>query len=568
MSLLLKIQRILQLLHFRVTWKQRDTAYVPAGTGNPQFMSAREAVSLIRDGECVMSSGIASNARCSIFYWALRESSEQNGHPRELTWVANAGSGGRGKAPGTIEELDPPGLLTRFVGGHLETYHKLLEACARGRIEMHTMGQGTLAYLVEAQSRGEDSILTEVGVGTFLDPRVGNGSRVVGGKGENLIEVEGDLLRYRLPLIDVAMFTAPYADVEGNIYVENIATLTESRESALAARKNGGRVLVSVSEIKPKRPDRIFMTADRVDAIVVNPRNEQTGGVLQTKYWTVFTEGANEDLDQSLDVVRFINEFLKITPVRTDIDLATARAAADLFTTVSRPGAEVNIGVGLPEQVCKLIYEGGLYRDVTFGTESGAHGGMPLSGIYFGAALNPKKLMSSAEIFHLWERDLDTTILGVLEVDGQGNVNVSRSGEALERYVGPGGFTNLVHYAKNIIFVGSWMTGGRIEVKGGRVRIAKPGKHKFRERVSEITMSGPMALKRKKKVFYVTNVGVFRLTERGVELFRVMPGIDIDRDIIDPCPMKIALPGDGRVETIDASIVTGDGFELRWPTAG
>jgi hypothetical protein len=32
--------------------------------------------------------------------------------------------------------------------------------------------------------------------------------------------------------------------------------------------------------------------------------------------------------------------------------------------------------------------------------------------------------------------------------------------------------------------------------------------------------------------------------------------------------MKIALPEDGRVETIDASIVTGNGFRLGWPAAG
>ncbi len=61
---------------------------------------------------------------------------------------------------------------------------------------------------------------------------------------------------------------------------------------------------------------------------------------------------------------------------------------------------------------------------------------------------------------------------------------------------------------------------------------------------------------------YVTNVGVFKLTERGMCLVEVMPGVDVQKDILDACPMRVVLPEDGQVPTVDPSIVTGEGFKL------
>ena len=553
-----------QLIAFRLTWDKRDTSYVPSGIDNPKIMSARQAVANIGDRQCVINSGIAANARCSIFFWALAEQYAEKGAPRGLTWLVNAGQGGRGKAPGTLEELSAPGLITRFVSGHLESFKSLLTACGEGQIEMHTMPQGVFAYLLEGQADGRDSLLTDVGLGTFLDPRVGDGSRVVPGRGESLITVEGDRLRYRLPRINVALFSAPHADAEGNIYVENIATLTESRESSLAAKRNGGKVMVAVSEIKEKNAAKIFLPASLVDAVVVNPRNEQVGGIKQRKYWLMFTEGAQEDIDDAVQQVKVINAFLRITPQRTAPELAMARLAAATFTSLARPGANVNIGVGLPEEVSRLIYEGGLYKDVSFCNESGEYGGQPTEGIYFGAAINPRKLMSSAEIFHFCEDHLDVTILGLLEADSEGNVNASKRGEGPINYVGPGGSTNLVRFAKNVIFIGSWMAGAKMAIQGEKIVIKKPGAPKFKASVSQITMSGEQALALGKRVYYITNVGAFRLTARGMELFQVMPGIDVQRDVLAASPMKIVLPEAGSPEPIDVAIVTGAGFKLRW----
>jgi acyl CoA:acetate/3-ketoacid CoA transferase len=49
-----------------------------------------------------------------------------------------------------------------------------------------------------------------------------------------------------------------------------------------------------------------------------------------------------------------------------------------------------------------------------------------------------------------------------------------------------------------------------------------------------------------------------------MELIEVMPGIDIQKDIINGCSMKIVSTEPGRVSVVSESIVTGKGFKLQW----
>ena len=426
------------------------------------------------------------------------------------------------------------------------------------------MPQGVMDFLIEDQARGEDSIVTKTGVGTMIDPRVGNGTPLIKGVGESLSTVNGDYLRYRLPKITVALMNAPYADAEGNIYFKHASVITENIESAMAVRHNGGKVLVTVADIIPKNEKEISLPANKIDAIVVNPHNEQCCMASQRKYWEMFTAGAKVDMKDALAKLVFINNLLRITPHRGPVEEALARLAADFFMRIAKKGQYVNVGVGMPEELCKLIYEGGIHEDITYLLESGPFGGMPAMGVFFGAAINPEKLFSSAQMFHLIYEKLDITLLGLLQVDSKGNVNVSKRGEGPINYVGPGGFTDMTVAAKTIIFIGSWMVGAHMEIHDGKIMIVKPGEQKFIDKVDEITFSGPEALKHGKKVYYCTNVGVFQLTERGMELIEVMPGIDIKKDIINGCSMKIVPPEQGKFLVVSESIVTGKGFRLHW----
>jgi len=523
---------LVELLYFRATWKKHDLDYVPNKNLPKTFMSARQAAALIDDRAHVTTTGLAGNSRCSIFYWAIRDRFERKGHPAGLTWTVVGGVGGRGFAPGTIEECGLPGLITRHISGHLESHKALLELADRGKMELHTIPQGVLTQLIEGQGRREFSLKSRVGIGTFIDPRIGNGSCVLKGQPESLVKVHGDLLEYTLPPINVAMFCAPYADAEGNIYFRNAALITENREVVQAARANGGLVMATVCDIVDKQENEISIPAHLVDVIVVNPRNEQTGGVLQLKYLPMLTEGAQVNITSAYNMFRFANTFTGFTPMRDASDLDMARQAASILLQETRPGSFINIGVGMPEEVSRCLFESGSYKQFTFSTEAGVYGGLPTSGMYFGAAINPIRIMSSAEMFHLYEQNLDATVLGFLQVDSAGNVNVSRRGPKAIDVVGPGGFIDIVTHAKTIIFIGKWMQGAKYASKNGRLSIMKSGTPKFVDRVDEITFNGQEALAQGKKVYYVTNIGVFKLTGQGLALIRVTPGIDVKRDIL------------------------------------
>jgi len=565
MNLSAKIRLLSTILKWRLTWNRKDLDYKPQGSYTSKFMSAMEAVRLIPDGATTFSCGMASNARPSVWFWAIERNFRETGHPKGLTHIIVGAQGGRGRIPGTLEELGKhPGLITRLIAGHHETIRSMLKLADQGAVELHTLPQGIECLLIEAQGRGQFFIESDTGVGTFLDPRVGNGTVVIPGTGKSMVEVVGNRLRYHLPKIESVFFIAPAADREGNIYMKNCALFTESYESALAAKANGGQVLVSVAQIIDKQPDDIFLTAEMVDAVVVHPYNEQTAGVPQKKFWPMFTEGARVDIPTAMEELQFMNRILGITPFRGKVEEALARLGAAIFTRFVKKCCNIIIGVGLPEEVARLIHTGGLFDEVTFMSETGVVGGLPAPGIYFGAGINPREIISSAQIFHLCYAHLDCAILGILEVDSLGNVNVSKRGEGPLNYVGPGGFPDFCAAAETIIFVGSWMAHAQMEIQDGRLCIVKPGPHKFIQKVSEITMSGEQAMKNGKTVLYVTNVGVFQLTKTGMMLIEVMPGVDIEKDILQDCPMHVILPDAGQVPVTPDPIVTGELFRLGW----
>jgi propionate CoA-transferase len=252
-----------------------------------------------------------------------------------------------------------------------------------------------------------------------------------------------------------------------------------------------------------------------------------------------------------------------VTPRRNAVDEAVARLAASTLVEHLEPGAQVNIGTGLPEQVCRTLCAANLHEDVTLLVESGPVGGVPAGGVYFGAAFSPREIISSAEMFTRCYQRLDATCLGALEVDGAGNVNVSRRSDGVRDYVGPGGFIDLTTAARTIVFVSGWMVGGEITIEGGRIRVERRGAPKFVERVREITFNGARALAAGTNVFYATPVGLFRLSAHGVELVSVLPGIDVRRDVVELAAAPLVVPASGEVPVVSDAIVTGEHFDLR-----
>ncbi len=565
MNLVEQAAVLYRLTRWGLAMARHDTRFPSPVPDNPKFMSARDATRLIRDGSVVAASGIGALHRASILYWAIRDAFAETGHPRGLDIVNIGGHGSRGLLPGTLDELARPGLCKRFITSHFETFRAVLDLAAAGQCQLQCVPLGVMALLFDALQHGDDSVLVETGVGSFIDPRVGRGSPVTEGDLEQLVAVEGDLLRYRIPSIDVALFNLPAADRRGNLYARNAAIVGDSYEIAHAARRNGGTVIANVGLLVDEGYDRVFLPAEMVDAVVYYPNTEQTPGFFHREPWpAVTTEGA-ESQAKALEQARFarrLGELAGGLPRRTAVDEALFRLAAYTLATHVGPGAEVALGAGLPEDVGRVLFECGRLNDVTFLVESGVIGGLPAPGVYFGSSFSPSAIVSTAQLFKRCYSKLDAACLGALEVDAEGNVNVSKRGPEVRDYAGPGGFIDFSTLAPTVVFVSGWMRHGVLAVEGGAMRVRKRGAPKFVAHVLETTFNGPRAASAGKQVFYATPVGVFRLTAGGLELSGVMPGIDVRTDILEVAPFPIALPASGDVPLLPEAILTGKGFRL------
>jgi propionate CoA-transferase len=92
----------------------------------------------------------------------------------------------------------------------------------------------------------------------------------------------------------------------------------------------------------------------------------------------------------------------------------------------------------------------------------------------------------------------------------------------------------------------------------------RPGKPKLVDAVDEVTFNGGVGLASGKKIFYVTDLAVLELTDQGLTLRSVMPGIDVERDLLANCRARIHVPSEPAPATVPSAVVTGDGFQLDW----
>jgi len=228
MNFLTKAALLAHIARWRFNWYRYNTHYPPPAGCGGKFLSPIDAAGLIRDGDFIAVSGLGSTQWVSVLYHAICERFQKTGHPAGISAIAIGGVGSRGRVPGSLDELARDGLCTRFFSGHAETFKNALRLTDKGKLDLQCLPQGALAFLLEAQARGEDSLLTSTGVGTHVDPRVGNGTPVANPGGQQYVSVEGDKLRFSIPKVTVSMFNAPAADSDGNIYMKHCAMIAEA----------------------------------------------------------------------------------------------------------------------------------------------------------------------------------------------------------------------------------------------------------------------------------------------------------------------------------------------------
>ncbi len=497
-----------------------------------KLIGAREAVALIPD-QCVLSVSSSSGLGCpDLVLKALGEHFEKTKHPKNITSIHPIAAGDMYGIDG-IDHIAKRGLLKRVLAGSLPSGPSSMESpkiwkmIYAEEVEAYNIPSGILFHMHREAAAGRPGVLTKIGMGTFVDPRL-NGARMnksTPAEVVSLREFDGEeWLYFKSIPIDVAIIRGTSADSDGNISFEHEGAYLGAYDQAVAARNNGGIVIVQVKRMVEDgsiASQSVRVPGILVDHIVLDPNQMQT---TQTQYDPAIS-GEKDTALSDFDLADF------------GPDKVIARRAA---LEINR-GDAVNLGFGISALVPRILLEEGQQDSVNWVIEQGAVGGVPLLGFAFGCSSNAKAIVPSPDQFTYFQGGgFDRSMLSFMQVDKQGNVNVSRLSARPHVTAGVGGFIDITSKAKSIIFQGYFTAGAKLSVQNGEMKIDKPGKvQKFIDQVEHVTFSGKRAIETGQRILYITERCVIRLTEGGLELIEIAPGIRLQEDILDCSDCKL-----------------------------
>lgn len=499
-----------------------------------RIMSADDAISLIRDGDCICVNSFVGIENPVELHEALYRRYQQTHSPKHLTIVSSAGFGvwdENKNAEGYIRA----GAVDRLICGHFGAMPSTKKIILENRFEAYNLPLGCISHAIRAQAGGLPGALSKVGLDIFVDPRrEGPGINQISTDNSfvKIVEVDGEeFLYYKLPKITVALIKGTAADRKGNISFDDMYMSGDALSICQAVKSNNGIVIVEVDRLvdEPTRPRNTIIPGCLVDAIVVQepePRDDALTaltGSFEIRYedWHGWTE--------KLDA---LNHVIRSSGIAADI--IGRRASREL-----RKEDIVNIGIGIPETISRFAEQSGMLDHITLTVESGGIGGFPASGKVFGAMIGAASVYDMANQFDLYNSGgLDICFMGALEVDGHGNVNAHRGPGA---YAGIGGFANITAKTPTVVFCLTFNTKGlSVAQNGEEITIVENGEvPKFVNAVKTVSFSARKAIDNGQKVLYITERCVFILTARGLKLLEVYPGVDVQRDILDLLPFDV-----------------------------
>lgn len=495
-----------------------------------KLMSAAQAAALIPDGSTVAVEGAGRLLLSEAISSAVERRFLETGRPTGLTLIQACGFGDDGDAGAS--HFAHPGLVKRVISPGWGDSPKMASLALANQIEAYCFPQGVVGQMIWASASKKPRVISHVGLGTFVDPRL-DGGKLNAATLEDLVEIlefdGAEWLVFRVLPIDVAIIRGTTADEFGNISMEHEPAFLEPLAMAQAAHNSGGLVLAEVKRLVRRgslHPQTVKVPGILVDGVVVNPEAWQIYG---EERYNPACSGEIKAPDVALADAELSERMV-----------VARRAAMELV-----PGAVINIGFGIADGVPVVAALEGLIGDVTITVEQGTIGGIPLRGRALAAQVNPEAIIDQLSQFSFYQGGgLDIAFLSFAEVDQQGNVNVSKFGAKLP---GCGGFIDISQNAKRVVFCGLFSKANAVRVEDGTVRVVSRGAFtKFPARVEHVTFDGERARRRGQPVLFVTERAVFGLGARGVEILEIAPGCDLERDVLAGMAFRPAIAADLR----------------------
>ncbi len=491
-----------------------------------KLVSPAEAVARIPDGAVVTVSSSSALGCPDLVLKALGERFRAEGHPRDLTTLHPIAAGDMYGVKG-IDWIAQDGLLARVLAGSYPSgssnlpMPEIWKMIVEDRVAAYNVPSGIMFDMHREAAARRPGVLTKVGLQTFVDPlreACAMNARAAAAPIVARVEFGGETwLHFPNIAPNVCILRATTADERGNLTYEHEGAYLGGLEQAIATRTNGGVVIAQVSRMTAKgslRPHDVRVPGHLVDMVVLDPDQRQT---TETRY----------DPAISGQVIR---PWASFALAEHGVEKVIARRAAMEL----RGGMTANLGFGISAMVPRVLLEEGHPEAVTWAIEQGAVGGMPLTGFAFGCASNADAYVPSPQQFIYFQgAGFDMAFLSFMEVDVEGNVNVSKLGKKPYLTAGCGGFVDITAHARKIVFSGWFEAGAQVALSASGVRVTAPGKFaKMVPAVEHVTFSGNRAREQGQEVLYVTERCVIRLTDTGLVATEIMPGIDPARDIV------------------------------------
>ena len=491
-----------------------------------KLVSPQDAVARIQDGAVVTVSSSSSLGCPDLVLSAIGVRFEAQSSPKNLTMIHPIAAGDMYGVKG-IDHLAKDGLISRILGGSYPSgpsslpMPEIWKMVVENRVAAYNVPSGILFDMHRESAMRRPGVLTKVGLDTFADPiREGCAMNEAGAAQPIVSRVEfaGDTWLH-FPNIDpdVCILRATTADERGNLTYEEEGAYLGGLEQAIATRNNGGLVIAQVKRVTKAgslRPHDVRVPSHLVDLIVLDPDQKQT---CETPYDPAISGQVIQPFD-SFELPEYGVE-----------KIVARRAAMEL-----KSGMVANLGFGISAMVPRILIEENHPEAVTWVIEQGAVGGVPMTGFAFGCASNADGFVPSPQQFAFFQGGgFDVSFLSFLEIDLEGNVNVSKLGKKPYLTAGCGGFVDITSHARKIVFSGQFEAAASLSVSPQGVEVVQAGKFpKIVDQVEHVTFSGKQAQEKGQEVLYITERCVITLTKDGLVVTEIMPGIDVERDII------------------------------------